>query len=86
MAFAHTVVLYSNFVESHTDPAALSVHGGLAAAGTTATIQVDLFPLPLLFFSPLFLPAAKPSGHRTVRVVVVVVVVVVVGGGTTLRS
>ena len=28
----------------------------------------------------LFLPAAKPSGHRTVRVVVVVV------GGTTLRS
>ncbi len=27
----------------------------------------------------LFLPAAKPSGHRTVRVVVVVVVVV--GGG-----
>ncbi len=32
-----------------------------------------------------FLPAAKPSGHRTVRVVVVVVVVVV-GGGTTLRS
>ncbi len=28
-----------------------------------------------------FLPAAKPSGHRTVRVVVVVVV-----GGTTLRS
>ncbi len=29
----------------------------------------------------LFLPAAKPSGHRTVRVVVVVVVVVVVGGG-----
>ncbi len=30
-----------------------------------------------------FLPAAKPTGHRTVRVVVVVVVV---GGGTTLRS
>ncbi len=29
-----------------------------------------------------FLPAAKPSGHRTVRVVVVRVV----GGGTTLRS
>ncbi len=29
---------------------------------------------------PVFLPAAKPSGHRTVRVVVVV------GGGTTLRS
>ena len=28
-----------------------------------------------------FLPAAKPSGHRTVRVVVVVVVVVIVGGG-----
>ncbi len=27
----------------------------------------------------LFLPAAKPTGHRTVRVVVVVVVVV--GGG-----
>ena len=27
------------------------------------------------------LPAAKPSGHRTVRVVVVVVVVVIVGGG-----
>ncbi len=27
-----------------------------------------------------FLPAAKPSGHRTVRVVVVVVVVVVGGG------
>ncbi len=34
----------------------------------------------------LFLPAAKPTGHRTVGVVVVVVVVVVVGGGTTLRS
>ncbi len=27
-----------------------------------------------------FLPAAKPTGHRTVRVVVVVVVVVVGGG------
>ncbi len=27
-----------------------------------------------------FLPAAKPTGHRTVRVVVVVVVIVVVGG------
>ncbi len=27
-----------------------------------------------------FLPAAKLTGHRTVRVVVVVVVVVVVGG------
>ncbi len=37
------------------------------------------------FFPPPFLPAAKPTGHRTVRVVVVVVVVVV-GGGTTLRS
>ncbi len=32
-----------------------------------------------------FFPAAKPSGHRTVRVVVVVVVIVV-GGGTTLGS
>ncbi len=33
-------------------------------------------------FSPsCFLPAAKPSGHRTVRVVVVVVLVVVVVGG-----
>ncbi len=33
--------------------------------------------------SPHFplLPAAKPTGYRTVRVVVVVVVVVVVGGG-----
>ncbi len=28
----------------------------------------------------VFLPAAKPTGHRTVRVVVVVVVVVVGGG------
>ncbi len=29
---------------------------------------------------PLFLPAAKPTGHRIARVVLVVVVVVVVGG------
>ena len=29
-------------------------------------------------FAEVFLPAAKPTGHRTVRVVVVVVVV---GGG-----
>ncbi len=42
--------------------------------------------IPLPHFSSVsdsishFLPAAKPSGHRTVRVVVVVVVVVVVGG------
>ncbi len=33
--------------------------------------------------SPPFLTAAKPTGHRTVRVVVVVVVVI---WGTTLRS
>ncbi len=32
------------------------------------------------FFVEIFLPAAKPTGHRTVRVVVVVVVVVVGGG------
>ncbi len=32
----------------------------------------------LVYLSILFLPAAKPSGHRTVRVVVVVIVVVVV--------
>ncbi len=37
------------------------------------------FPGDLL--GPPFLPAAKPSGHRTVRVVVVVVVVVVIVGG-----
>ena len=34
-----------------------------------------------VFGAFIFLPAAKPTGHRTVRVVVVVVVVVVVGGG-----
>ncbi len=41
--------------------------------GTTPQSRKSKFPPP-------FLPAAKPTGHRTVRVVVVVVVVVVVGG------
>ena len=38
-------------------------------------VYLDLF---------LFLPTAKPTGHRTVRVIVVVVCVV--GGRSTLRS
>ncbi len=37
-----------------------------------------------LSISKAFLTAAKPTGHKTVRVVVVVVVVVI--WGTTLRS
>ncbi len=35
----------------------------------------------IFFCGKSFLPAAKPSGHRMVRVVVVVVVVVIVVGG-----
>ncbi len=38
-----------------------------------------LYKILITVLPNLFLPAAKPSGHRTVRVVVVVVVVV--GGG-----
>ena len=38
-----------------------------------------LLPIKKCFFSVIFLPAAKPSGLRTLRVVVVVLVVVVGG-------
>ncbi len=61
--------------------------GGATSEYGTLNSNFNMVNFPNNKFSPIiFLPAAKPSGHRMVRVVVVVVVVVVGGGGTTMRS
>ncbi len=69
-------------------PAVLLLASGISSARgqgdiESKTISHVFFKKRNDLISHLFLPAAKPSGHRKVRVVVVVVVV---GGGTTLRS